>query len=355
MNLIKPGSTIGIIGGGQLGKMLILAAASLGYNTIVYCDQKDSPAFSVANSFILAEYDDLSALKEFADQCDVITFEFENIPHDSLAFLEENSLVRPSKNSLFISQNRNREKEFMQKLSLPTTLFKKIIDKQDLLQGIETLGFPCILKTAELGYDGKGQISISEEKDVNEALERLSGQEYILEKKIDFEKEISIIAARDDQDNFKAFSPFENTHKQGILQKTKSPADISQALQNQAVQMTKTIMQELKHIGVLTVEFFVKEGKLLINEIAPRVHNSGHLTIDACFVSQFEQHIRAICSLNLIDPVLHTKAEMHNLIGEDVHDLTNLIMSPTIKVHLYGKKIVKQGRKMGHVTKLLFP
>ncbi|MGD2169012.1 MAG: 5-(carboxyamino)imidazole ribonucleotide synthase [Chlamydiota bacterium] len=353
MNLIKPGSTIGIIGGGQLGKMLILAASSLGYNTIVYCDQKDSPAFNVANSFILAKYDDLSALKEFAGQCDVITFEFENIPYNSFAFLEENSLVRPSKNSLFISQNRNREKEFIQKLGLLTTSFKKVVDKQDLLQGIKVLGFPCILKTAELGYDGKGQMSITEEKDINEALEKLSDREYILEKKVDFEKEISIIAARDDQDNFKAFCPFENTHKEGILQKTKSPADISQALQNQAVQMTKKIMQELEHVGVLTVEFFIKEGKLLINEIAPRVHNSGHLTIDACFVSQFEQHIRAICSLNLIDPVLHTKAEMHNLIGDDIHNLTSFIMNPAVKVHLYGKKVVKQGRKMGHITQLL--
>ena len=343
---IAPGSTIGILGGGQLGKMMVLAASKLGYKTVVYSNAEDSPAFDVANEKILDSYENVTSLERFASLCDVITVEFENIPYQTALALEKRVTFRPNPRSLFISQNRIREKSFVQTLGIDTTPF---IEVTDLTDAIEAIGTPCILKTAEFGYDGKGQIKIDQETD----LPSLSNSGGILEKLIPFQMEISVVAARGLNGEFVPYTPVQNVHRDGILDTTIAPAEISEELGRKAVEVTKTLMEALEYIGILAVEFFVtQEDELLVNEFAPRPHNSGHWTIDACCTCQFEQHIRAICGLSLGNPDYHCTAVMRNLIGKSIHDWPQILMDKNDKLHIYGKKSIKPGRKMGHVTRL---
>lgn len=349
--MIPPGEWIGIVGGGQLGRMMIHAASRMGYRTIVFCDQADSPATHVANKSIVAPYNDLQAVSQFARQCSVATFEFENIPHPTVRRLEEETLVRPNWVSLHTSQNRLREKQFVNELGVGTALYRTVKNLEQLKEAVRAFGHSCILKTTELGYDGKGQFRISAQSDLENIWMEFSGDEGILEQLVPFEKEISIVAARDAQGKFVPFSPVENEHKNGILDTTRAPADISDNLAEKARSATRKMMEALEYIGIMAVEFFVTPDEgLLVNEFAPRPHNSGHWTIDACRTSQFEQHIRAVCGCPLGDPSQHSRAEMKNLLGLDIHSWDHYLNHPEAKLHLYGKKECKPGRKMGHVT-----
>lgn len=350
---IYPGATIGIVGGGQLGRMMIHAASRLGYKTVVFCDKKDSPAFHVANHSITASYDDESALCHFAKLCDVVTFEFENIPYKTVQHLEAHTIVRPSWEALHISQNRIREKEFAHSLGVATTIYRAVNDQDSMVEALREIGMPCILKTTEFGYDGKGQHLIREDDSLEKRWESFSVTEGILEKCVPFKMEISLVAARGLEGEYQSFAPVQNIHKNGILDITIAPANIPKELGEKGRAISKLIMDKLRYVGVLAVEFFITEdNQLLLNEIAPRPHNSGHWTIDACCTSQFEQHIRAICGLPLGDPSWHSKARMKNLIGLEANSWCQYAAKSTAKIHLYGKEDCKPGRKMGHVTEL---
>jgi len=351
--MILPGKTIGIIGGGQLGKMMVIAAAQMGYNTVIFSDQKKTPANAVANEVIVASYSDQKAWDAFKDMCDVITYEWENVPLNFIKYLEKENLVRPGSKILEIAQNRVREKDFIRSLNIETPFYKRVTDKESFLKAVSLIGFPCILKTAEMGYDGKGQWEIEPGDDLEKIWDESEESEKILEKKLSFEKEISVIAARNTYGQFVPFTPVHNIHKDKILDISIIPADISENISQKAVQITRAIMDSVNYVGVMAVEFFVTyENKVLVNEIAPRPHNSGHWTIDACYTSQFEQHIRAICNLKLGDATCHSKAVMKNLIGEDILNWQKFENSGKCKLHIYGKDL-KDKRKMGHLTTLL--
>lgn len=353
--IISPGATIGIVGGGQLGRMMIHAASRMGYNTAVYCDKADSPAFHVANQSITAPYDDEKALGRFAEICDVVTFEFENIPHKTVRQLEKHTIVRPNWKALHISQNRIREKDFVNALGIATAKYKAVHDRESIVKAMDEVGTPCILKTTELGYDGKGQVVIGEDSSPEEIWNSFSANEGIIEQWVPFKLELSIVAARGLDGEYQPFTPVQNIHKDGILDTTIAPAEISRELGERACKISQTLMDKLQYVGILAVEFFVTEDdKLLVNEFAPRPHNSGHWTIDACCTNQFEQHIRAICGLPLGDPACHSKAVMKNLIGLEANNWNKYISKTTAKVHLYGKQDCKPGRKMGHVTELIY-
>ncbi len=349
--VIPPGSTIGIFGGGQLGRMLVNAASRLGYKTHVYCPEKDSPAFEVATDYTVAPYENTIALKDFLTKVDVVTFEFENIPSDSLKLLEDTLPVRPSPDLLQISQNRLREKNFINAHEIPTTNYHRVTSADELDRAVERVGLPAILKTTELGYDGKGQVRIKNAEDAQDAWENLGEVECVLEAVVDFELEVSVIVARGLNGQQASFSPVENIHKNHILDKTIAPANLSQSLSKKAQKYALTLAKAADLRGLLAVEMFVtKQGEVLINELAPRPHNSGHWTMDACVTSQFEQQIRAVCNLPLGGTERICDAVMHNLIGDQVNDWQDHIKNPHAKVHLYGKKEARPGRKMGHVT-----
>lgn len=354
MKKLFPTKTIGIIGGGQLGKMLAMAASSLGYRTCIFTDNKDSPAIQVTDKFIYAPYNDKEALREFCKIVDVVTYEFENIPFESVKFLEANTLVRPNWNSLYISQNRIREKKFLTDLGIKTAEYIEINSKKDLQDALEKYGFlPSILKTAEMGYDGKGQFFINEKKDILFIpLDKIGS--CVLEKKISFVQEISVIIARNEDGQMTNFPPTTNIHKNGILHQSIYPAKINANLSSVSIEQSKKIAQHLELVGLLAVEYFVtKDNELLVNEIAPRPHNSGHWTMDACYTSQFEQHIRAICGLDFGDSSAFVDtAYMQNLIGNDMDGLEFYLKEPRTKIHIYGKDKIKVGRKMGHFTVL---
>ncbi len=351
--MISVDETIGIVGGGQLGRMMVHAASKMGYQTIVYCDTPGSPAFHVANQAICAPYDDESAMQRLAEQCAVITFEFENIPAKTIHFLEDKTCVRPGREALHISQNRLREKDFFRSLGFSTANYEPIIDFHSFVDAVKAIGTPSILKTTELGYDGKGQFQITEDSNLEEVWKDFHSKEGILESWVPFKMEISVVAARGVSGEFRAFVPVQNVHKNGILDQTIAPAKISEKLAEQATQITEALMNALEYIGTLAIEFFVTEkDQLLINEMAPRPHNSGHWTIDACCTDQFEQHIRAICGHPLGDPSYHSRAVMKNLVGMDVNHWDQYLSQPATKLHLYGKSECKPGRKMGHITEL---
>jgi len=352
--MILPGSTIGIIGGGQLGKMMAVAAAQMGYSTVVFSDQKDSPACSVATEVVIAPYSDRVAWDTFKKMCDIATYEWENVPLNFIQYLEKENLVKPCSNILRIAQNRIYEKDFIRSLNIDTPRYQKITDKKSFFEALSLIGFPCILKTCEMGYDGKGQYDINFNDDLEKIWEESKGSEKILEKKIPFEKEISIIAARNSYGQFSTFAPVHNIHKDKILDISIAPADVSEMVSQKAIQDTRRIMEAVNYTGVMAVEFFVTYEKTIIaNEIAPRPHNSGHWTIDACYTSQFEQHIRAICNLRLGSTACHSKAVMKNLVGSDVLNWQKFENSGKCKLHIYGKKTLKSKRKMGHLTTLL--
>jgi 5-(carboxyamino)imidazole ribonucleotide synthase len=350
---LAPGSTVGIIGSGQLGRMAALAAARLGYRVHVYSPEADSPTEQVAAAATVASYTDLKALEAFARSVDVVTFEFENIPADSVRVLAGLVPVRPSWRVLDVAQDRISEKRFFNEIGIETAPWAEIASAADLHREVARLGRPAVLKTTRLGYDGKGQIKITAETDLDQAWAAMGGAVSVLEGFIDFAGEVSVIVARGLDGTTAAFDPAWNIHTNHILDTTTIPAPISAALSDAATRVACRAAQALDLVGLLAVEMFVtRDGRILANEMAPRPHNSGHWTIDACVTDQFEQFIRAVCGLPLGSPARHSDAVMTNLIGDDVKDWLVILSDPDAKLHLYGKAEARSGRKMGHVTRI---
>jgi 5-(carboxyamino)imidazole ribonucleotide synthase len=354
MSPLAPGGTIGILGGGQLGRMLSLAAARLGFDCHIYEPEKNACAARVSAHATVAAYDDEHALKKFAAQVDVVTFEFENVPAATVQILAASGKpVYPPVSSLAVAQDRVDEKQFFARLGIDTAPFAPVTTRADLDAALDKIGAPAILKTRRFGYDGKGQARIETRADAPAALLAIGAHPAILEGFARFEREISVIAARGRDGSFAAFDVCENAHKNGILDTTRAPARIDPIFAAQAQGHTRRIMEALNHVGVLAVELFLMpDGALLANEFAPRVHNSGHWTEDACLTSQFEQHIRAIAGWPLGSTTRIADVEMQNLIGADVEKWQALAADPSAHVHLYGKGEARPGRKMGHVNRL---
>jgi 5-(carboxyamino)imidazole ribonucleotide synthase len=348
------GATIGILGGGQLGRMLSVAASCLGYRTHIF-EPGAAPAAEVSAAWTQATYDDLDALRAFAEACDVITFEFENIPADVLDVLSETTPLYPDRRALEVSQDRLTEKRFLAALGLATAPFAAIDGPGDLTAALETTATPAILKTRRFGYDGKGQARVSGPEDAEAALATLMGAPAIAEGFVPFTREISVIAARGRDGSVAAYDPGENVHVDGILSTTTVPAAIPPSLRTDAVLIASRILNALDYVGVMGVELFVTPSGLIVNEIAPRVHNSGHWTQAGCAVDQFEQHIRAITGWPLGDGTRHADVVMKNLIGEDVARAPSLASEKGVQVHLYGKAETRPGRKMGHVNRVTGP
>jgi 5-(carboxyamino)imidazole ribonucleotide synthase len=351
---LAPGARVGIVGGGQLGRMLALAAARLGLACHIFSPDGDEPAFEVAARSTVASYDDEAALARFADSVDVVTYEFENIPAATAEFLDARKPVRPSPRVLALTQDRLVEKNFVSGLGIKVAPFAQVDDAGALARAVARIGRPSILKTRRFGYDGKGQTLLKEGSDLAVAFWSLGGQPSILEGFIPFATEISVVAARGLEGDFSAWDIGENVHDNHILDTTTVPATLSDDLRRRAVAKAKRIADALDYVGVLAVEMFVVNGpegaKLLVNEIAPRVHNSGHWTLDGAVTSQFEQHMRAVCGFPLGSPRAHGPVIMRNLIGEDVESWRELLRQPGACLHLYGKSEARPGRKMGHVT-----
>jgi 5-(carboxyamino)imidazole ribonucleotide synthase len=348
---VPPGGVIGIIGGGQLGRMLAMAANQLGLKAAIYNDENHAPAFQVTPLQIAAAYDDRNMLTGFAEICDVITFEFENLPADAIAHLASLKPVRPGQRALEITQDRLSEKNFVQSLGLKTAPFAPVSSIEDASAAFAQMNGPAILKTRRLGYDGKGQVKVTSTADASAALARFKRAPSILEAFVDFAFEASVVAARSADGSFAAYDPPENIHENHILRRSIVPGRLSKAQSDEAKAIAKSIADALDYVGVLAVELFVgHDGSLTVNEIAPRVHNSGHWTIEACACSQFEQHIRAVAGWPLGDPTRHADAVMENVIGAEADAWESLARSGAL--HLYGKREARPGRKMGHVTRL---
>jgi len=357
VKLLRLGATIGILGGGQLGRMLALAGARLGLKCHVYSPpDADSCAFQVAAASTCAPYEDEAALSTFAAAVDVITYEFENVPAASAAFLARRCVVLPDPAVLAKTQDRLVEKEFVANLSIPTAPFAPVGSAAELQAAIATIGRPAVLKTRRLGYDGKGQKVIDPTDDPASAWASLGHAPAILERFVPFEQEISVIAARSQSGQVECFDLAENEHRDQILKVSRVPARVSEGIAGRARQIAETIAHAFDYVGVLAVEMFVVSEQtgqtVLVNEIAPRVHNSGHWTLDACSVSQFEQHMRAVAGWPLAKPIRLARAEMINLIGAEVEDYAQWLEVPGAAIHLYGKREVRLGRKMGHVTRV---
>ena len=353
--LVPPGGTVGILGGGQLGRMLATAAAELGISAHIYSPEADSPAFAVARAHSCAAWDDTAALSAFAAAVDVITFEFENIPAATAEFLATLRPAFPPPNALAVAQDRLSEKHLFERLGVRVAPFAEVNTESDLKSALERIGRPAVLKTRRLGYDGKGQATIRAGDDPGVAWRAIGGAPAILEQHLAFERELSVAIARARNGSTAIYDVSENRHVEHILSTATVPATISRALTAEAREIANRIAEGLDYVGVLAVELFVvndKTGpKLLANEIAPRVHNSFHWTQDACIVSQFEQHIRPVCGWPLGDPGRHSDAEMTNLIAAAVDDWHDLAAEPGARVHLYGKAEARPGRKMGHITR----
>jgi 5-(carboxyamino)imidazole ribonucleotide synthase len=348
---VPPGGVIGIIGGGQLGRMLAMAAARLGLKAAIFNDELHAPAFQVTPLQIAAPYDDRNMLTGFAEICDAITFEFENLPSDAIAHLASLKPVRPGPKALEFTQDRLIEKNFVRSLGLKTAPFADVSSADDAKTAFAQIGGPAILKTRRLGYDGKGQAKVNSGEETQAALERFNAAPSILEGFVDFAFEASVVAARGADGSFAAYDPPENIHENHILRRSIVPGRLSHQQGDAAKHIARSIADALDYVGVLTVELFVeKDGGLIVNEIAPRVHNSGHWTIEACACSQFEQHIRAVAGWPLGDPARHADAVMENVIGAEAHAWESLAKSGAL--HLYGKREARLGRKMGHVTRL---
>jgi len=350
---LAPGSTIGILGGGQLGRMTAMAAAQLGYRCHIFAPETDCPAAQVSAAATIAAYEDRDALAAFAAAVDVVTFEFENVPHESVELLSRAVPVRPGWDALRISQDRGVEKDFIAGLGIATTPYARAGSVGELRDVVETLGRPSVLKTTRMGYDGKGQVLIGPDSDLDEAWVQMASGTGILEAFVDLEKELSVIVARGLDGALATYPAVENVHRNHILHTTTAPAAISEALAAEAQGVAERIAQAMDLTGLLAVEMFVtRDGRLLVNEIAPRPHNSGHWTMDACVCGQFEQLVRAVCGLPLGSTVPHSDAVMTNLIGDDVNAWAALAAEPGACLHLYGKAETRPGRKMGHVTRL---
>ena len=349
---LPPGSTIGIVGGGQLGRMLALAAAELGFKTHIFCPEADAPAAQVALSHTPADYEDDTALTQFAAAVDIVTYEFENIPVATVNHIALQTPVFPSATALGVAQDRLVEKSFMRDLGLGVANFFDITDLPSLETALAETGGLGILKTRRFGYDGKGQWRLSPESDLAAILSELDGQPAILETLVPFEREVSLLVARNPRGEMATYDVIENVHKNHILHSSTIPANITAEQQTQALDMAEKIAAALDYVGILAIECFVTADGLLVNEIAPRVHNSGHLTQDACHCGQFEQHIRAIAGWPLGDAAAHSDAVMTNLLGDEVHDWQDWAAQPATYMHIYGKEDAKTGRKMAHVTQL---
>ncbi len=355
---VAPDGTIGILGGGQLGRMLALAAAELGLSCHIYSPERDSPAFAVAKEHTRADWNDEAALGAFAAGVHVITFEFENVPAATAAFLAKHRPVFPRPDVLAITQDRLAEKKLFARLSIDTPVFAEVNSAAGIAPALAQIGRPAVLKTRRLGYDGKGQAKIGQDDDHAAAWKAVGAAPSILEQLVPFEREISVGVARGIGGAIAPFDISENEHRDHILATARVPAAISDEIAEQARDIGRRIAEGLDHVGMLAVELFVVAGasgpRLLANEIAPRVHNSFHWTQDACIASQFEQHVRAICGWPLGDPARHSDAEMTNLVGGAEEDWQALAAEPGARLHLYGKAESRPGRKMGHVTRI-FP
>jgi 5-(carboxyamino)imidazole ribonucleotide synthase len=347
---LPQGATIGILGGGQLGRMLSVAAARLGFRTHVFEPGANPPAADVAHAVTTASYDDHAALEAFARSVDIVTYEFENIPTDALDVIEALRPIHPNREALRTSQDRLIEKTFLEALGLRVAPFANVESKADLDAALETIGAPSILKTRRFGYDGKGQARLRSAEDADAALADMGGNPAVLEGFVDFTAEVSVIAARSLSGEVSCFDPGENVHRDGILHTTTVPANISATLRTDAVLLAAKILNALDYVGVLGVELFVTPQGFIVNEIAPRVHNSGHWTQNGCTVDQFEQHIRAITGWPLGDGSRFADVVMENLIGDDMDRVPDLAKQRDTALHLYGKADVKPGRKMGHVN-----
>ena len=350
---LAPGAVIGILGGGQLGRMLSVAASRLGLKTHIYEPGSNPPAGHVADAVTTAAYEDTAALTTFAQSVDVITYEFENIPTDALDVLEGHRPIRPAREALRVSQDRLVEKDFLQNLGLKTAPFADITDLASLQTALTDMGTPAILKTRRFGYDGKGQVRINTADEAEQALSEMAGAPAILEGFVDFSHEVSVIAARGLDGSVSSFDPGENVHREGILRTTTVPARLSASQRTDAVLLAANILNALDYVGVIGVELFVTPQGLIVNEIAPRVHNSGHWTQNGCTVDQFEQHIRAVAGWPLGDGKRYADVVMENLIGDDMGRVPGLSRNANTAIHLYGKAEVKPGRKMGHVNRIV--
>ncbi len=361
--VIEPGATIGILGGGQLGRMLTLAATPLGYRCVTLDPTPDSPCGQIARQ-VTAAYDDVGAARELAGSCDVVTYEFENVDAGVAALLEQESYVPQGSKLLYTTQHRLREKRAIEAAGVPVAPYREVTTAGSMQQAVGELGLPCVLKTVMGGYDGKGQRVIRHLEEVQAAYEELNtaGVGLVLESFVPFQCEISVVAARSTKGEVRTFPPAENIHVNNILHASIVPARVSEELQARAEQLAAQLIEGLDAVGLLAVEMFVtKAGEIYVNELAPRPHNSGHYTMDACATSQFEQHIRAICGLPLADPRLLTPVVMVNILGEHMEEVLKLLTSTASqtatekvipKLHLYGKSESKNGRKMGHVNLL---
>ena len=354
---ILPGSIIGVLGGGQLGRMFAMSARRLGYRVHTLAPEHDTPTGQIADVEVQASYDDIDRVREFARAVDVVTFEFENVPAAAAAAAAEHALVRPSGRALEVAQHRIHEKSFLASQGLPVVPFAAITTGADLLEGIQRIGTPAVLKTATLGYDGKGQVALRGDVDPLDAWTTLRRAPAVLEAFIDLDCEISVIGARGVGGEVVQFGAIRNVHRNHILDLSTAPANVPPPLIRQAQEVMHAVLESLDYIGVLCIEFFVaRDGRLLINELAPRPHNSGHLTFDACRTSQFEEQVRAICGLPLGSTELIQPAAMANLLGdvwEDGEpDWAAALAYPDVKLHLYGKGAARPGRKMGHLTVL---
>jgi 5-(carboxyamino)imidazole ribonucleotide synthase len=352
--MLAPGATIGILGGGQLGRMTALAAARLGYRTYIFTDERESPAAQIAVGATVAAWDDTAAITRFAEEVDVVTFEFENIPAEAVRKVSALKPVMPWPEILEITQDRLKEKDFLRGIGVATTQYREITDAAALGRALGALHGRAVLKSARMGYDGKGQVAVGTETMPDEAWRRMGAPRGILEEFVDFQCEISVIVARGADGALAVYPPVENRHVNHILDTTIAPASLPPETAHEAETISRDIATRLDLVGVLAVEMFVtKDGRLLVNELAPRPHNSGHWTIDACATSQFEQLVRAICGLPLGSTERHANAVMKNLIGDEVASWRDAIADPSAHLHLYGKREVRPGRKMGHVTRLL--
>ena len=340
---------VGILGGGQLGMMLCQAARKLNLQTFIYTDSDDSPAIKYADSYLIKKYDNFHEIDSFIKKCDFVTYEFENIPFKTLSYIEQKINVSPNSQVNKIIQDRLTEKNYVNKINIPTVPYIEINNTTDL-KSVDPNFFPAILKTRRLGYDGKGQIVIHSHKDISE----ISNNEYILEKKINLHQEISIIAVRYKDGTIFTYQPIDNVHKNQILFKSFSPANSEKSIIEEAKNYANNFAEKISYVGTFCLEFFInEEKKLLLNEIAPRVHNSGHLTIESYNVSQFESHIRSVCNLEKVKPSLKYKSEMINILGDDIYNYRDRSIKQNEYFHDYHKKESKTGRKMGHFTKVL--
>ena len=354
---ILPGATIGVLGSGQLGRMFAIAARRMGYRVHTLSPDFDTPTGQIADIEVTASYDDLDAVCKFAGQVSVVTFEFENVPTATAEAAAKCAPVRPSGSILHTTQQRIREKSFLTQAGLPLTPYREVRSIEELRCALAELGYPAVLKTAAFGYDGKGQFRIKSQDQIDEAWDAIGRQEAVLEAFIDFEREISVVAARGMDGQFVHYGAIENQHSRHILDISIAPARVERRIACEAVELARVVLEKLNVVGVLCVEFFVtRDDKLLINELAPRPHNSGHLTVDAHVTSQFEQQLRAVCGLPLGSTEMHRPAGMANLLGdlwaEGEPNWPSACKFPDVKLHLYGKMEPRPGRKMGHLTAL---